>query len=167
MKMRSFLPLLALIFMAAAGKPPLSIRFHTTADAREGEPFVMSIKVPNAPGEVTIHKVPEISEQDVTAVYPFGAPDGTLGCAFKLDTHGSIGLDTMSVEKRGSVVLAMINGRVVTAMKIDRRVSDGIITISSGLTEQEVAMLQSRFRTMGQKVPLSRKARNAFKWGGQ
>ena len=153
--------------MASAGKPPLSVRFHSTANPMEGEPFVMKVKVPNPTREVTIHKVPEISEQDIAAVYPFGAPDGTLGCSFKLDTHGAIGLDTLSVDKRGTILVALVNNRVVTAMMVDRRVADGIITISSGLSTAEVAMLQKRFRTLGQKVKMQRKIFNAIKWGAE
>ncbi len=160
-------PLLALLFMASSGKPPLSVRFHSTANPVEGEPFVMKIMVPNPPREVTIHKVPEISEQDIIAIYPFSAPDGTMGCSFKLDAHGGIGLGTLSVDRRGSILVALVNGRVVTAMMIDRPVTDGIITISSGLTAQEIVMLQQKFRTLGQKVPMKRKLFNAIKWGAE
>lgn len=150
MRFRHFLPLLALFFVAAAKKPQVAVRFHLQANEKDGAPFVMRLPLANAPGPAFVKKIPEVSERDIVAVYPFPAPDGTMGCAFKLDDHGRIGLDTLSVESRGKVLVCMVNLRVVTAMLIDKRVSDGIIVVPSGLLPQEITMLREKFRLIGQ-----------------
>lgn len=149
MQFRHLLVLFALLFLGAAKKPQVTVRFHTLANPRDGASFAMPVTLSNPPRTVYIKKVPELSERDVAAIYPFPAPDGTMGCAFKLDSHGAIGLDTLSIESRGSVLVCVVSHRVVTAMLIDRRVSDGIISIPSGLAKEEIALLQKQFRTLG------------------
>ena len=44
-----------------------------------------------------------------------------------LDDHGRTILDTMSIERRGSLLFVFINGRPLTELQVDRRVSDGKI----------------------------------------
>jgi hypothetical protein len=43
-----------------------------------------------------------------------------------------------------------MNGRQVVDMQIDRRVSDGVITIQRGLTQEDIAALQKKFRIVGE-----------------
>ena len=148
---RFLLPLLALIFLAAASKPKLSLRFHTEAHSSSGAAFATSAPLPDSSNTISISKVADISENDVTAIFPFQAQDGSLGCAFKLDTHGRITLDSLSQEYKGALLLGFVNGRAVTAMVIDRRVSDGVITIARGLTPAEIALMKKAFPTLREK----------------
>ncbi len=148
---RLFLPLLALMFVAGAKKPPaFSVRFHLQANEADGAPFVTRLPINSGKGPAFIKKVPEISEHDVEAIFPFTAADGTYGCTLKLDAHGRISLDSTSVEARGKVLVCMVEGRVVTAIMIDKRVSDGILTIPSGLTAAEVDKFELKYRMIGQ-----------------
>ncbi len=148
-----FLPLLALLpllFVAAAKKPQQTmVRFHLQGNPVEGDPFVMEVKLADGRG-VFIKRIPEVSERDVEAIYPFPAPDGSMGCAFKLDVHGRIALETFSLKDRGKVLVCLLNGRVVTAMLIDKPIKDGVIMMPSGLFDQEIAMLQKEHPTIGQ-----------------
>ncbi len=144
------LPVLAVFCLGAAKKKnDITVRFHLQANEQDGAPFVMKLPAGSAQGPAYIKKVPEISEHDIAAVYPFPAADGTLGCAFKLTEHGRIVLDSMSVENRGKVLVSIVNLRVVTAVLIDRRVSDGIVMIASGLAQQEVEKIQKKYPTLG------------------
>lgn len=145
------LPLLALVFLGAARKPDFSIRFHTMAREQDGPPFVTMVEVGIPPRKVFIKKIPEISETDIDAIYPFQVADGTMGCALKLDDHGQIKLDTLSMEHKGSILVCIVNGRVVTEMQIDKRVADGIIMIPSGLTPQDMMVIRKHYRVMGSK----------------
>ncbi len=155
-----FLPLLALLpllFVAAAKKPPQGmVRFHLQGNPVEGSPFVQEVRLADGRG-VFIKSIPEISERDIEAVYPFPAPDGSMGCAFKLDPHGRIALETFSLNDRGKVVVCMLNGRVVTAMLIDRPIKDGVIMMPSGLSQQEIEMIQKDKPTIGQPGKKKRK----------
>jgi hypothetical protein len=142
-------PLLALLLVAGAKKQPaMSVRFYTEANKRDGAVFAIPVTLQFPPRQAYIEKIPAISDREIDAIYPFPASDGTMGCAFQLDEHGRIGLDTLSVERRGSSIVAVVNGRQVIDMVIDQRVADGIITIPRGLAPMEIAWLQKKFRTM-------------------
>lgn len=151
MKIAHFLtPILALMFIAAAKKQPtVTIRFHTEANEQDTKTFATPVKFQTPPRDGFIQKVPAISERDIAAIYPFPAKDDTMGCAFKLDVHGQIALDALSIERRGTSLVVFVNSRQVVDIFIDRRVSDGIITIPSGLTSQEIAILQKKFPQIG------------------
>lgn len=148
---RFLLPLLAIGLMGAASKPKVTIRFHTQADASSGPQFTTTTKTPDSSQQMTISNVAQISESDILAIFPFPAANGSMGCAFKLDAHGRVALETLSSEFRGSLLFGIVNGRVVTAMLIDRQITDGIITISSGLTPKDIEMMSKVFPTLGAK----------------
>jgi len=148
---RFLLPLLALAFLAAAHKPKLTIRFHIEAHSSSGSAFAIEAPLPGSTKTLSISKIADISENDVAAIFPFPADDGTMGCALKLDNHGQIILASISQEYRGTLLLGFVNGRAVTAMLIDRKVLDGIITIPRGLTPDEIALMKKAFPTLGEK----------------
>lgn len=149
--LRFLLPLLALALMGAASKPKVTVRFHTEANPVGGEQFTVSAKEPTTNRPITLSKFADISEGDIDAIYPFPASDGTLGCAFKLDNHGRVALQSLSQEYRGALLFAFVNARPVAAMLIDKRISDGIVTIPRGLTLEEVALLRKEFHVLGEK----------------
>ncbi len=144
------IPLLAFCFLAAARKPDITIRFHCAANVRDGSPFASSLILPgNPPQTAYIQKVPAVSEREIDAIFPFEAADGTMGCTFKLNFHGKTDLDALSVENKGTVMVALVNGRPAAAMLIDARISDGIITIPSGLSDEEILSMRKIWRVMG------------------
>ena len=144
-------PLLALALLGMAKAPTCSIRFFITANPRDTNTFAATVQVGNPPRTIYINRIPAITELDVAAAYPFQAADGTLGCALKLNFRGTLRLDTLSLEDRGKPLVCVVNGRVITAMLIDRRISDGIIFVSSGLTPAEVGIIRKQFPIMGEK----------------
>jgi len=151
MLFRLLLPLFALLLVAAAKKPPeVVVRFHLQANPQDGSSFIMPLPVSNSAGPAYIKKVPEISELHIDAIFPFTADDGTLGCALKLNPSGRLALDALSVEERGRVLVCFVGTRLVTAILIDKRVQDGILTIPAGLSQAEVALLEGKYRIIGQ-----------------
>jgi len=160
MRFRFLLPLLiAPLLMAGAKKPVVTVRFHLKAAGSDAPPFVVPVQVPGAPAPVNIKKIPEISERSIQAIYPFQAADGTMGCAYKLDAHGRIGLDTTSSENKGGVLVAFVNGRLVTAMLIDKRISDGVIMIPSGLFPPEIDAMKKLYPVIGETPKKGKKKR--------
>ena len=101
--------------------------------------------------DVAIQKLAWITEYDVMAFSPYPAQDGTFGALFQLDEHGSVVLDTLSVERRGGFLFVFINGRMITELQIDKRVSDGKIYIPSGLTAADVELMKKQWRLLGQR----------------
>ena len=99
---------------------------------------------------MAIEKMPWISEQDVTAFSPYPAQDGTYGALIQLDEHGRVVLDTLSIERRGSLLFVFINGRLITELNVDKRVADGKIYIPSGLTAADIDLMKKDWRLIGQ-----------------
>ena len=147
--LRFLLPLLACGFIAAANKPPISLRFHTETNPNAGDQFALTIPLPNSNRKITLSKVAAISENDVVAIYPFPAADGTMGCAFKLDAHGRIALDTLSQESHGTLFLGFLNNRLISAVQIDRHVTSGVIYVARGLRPEEIVLLTKSFPVLG------------------
>jgi hypothetical protein len=146
------LALAPLLFVAGAPnrKPKVTLRFHTEANALDGDAFASPILLQNPARQAHIAKIPEFSERNVVAIYPFPATDGSMGCAFKLDRQGQIALNALSIERRGSSLVAFVNGRQVIDMLIDRPVKDNVVTIQRGLAPEEIALLEQEFHIVGE-----------------
>ena len=150
-KFRTLLPFVAIFLVAFAKKEPkATVRFHTEANKADTQQFAVPVELQDPPRTLYFQKIPFISEDDIMAVFPYQAADGTMGCAFKLNAHGTLELDTQSIMRRGSVIVAYINGRFITDLLMDKHVSDGRLDLPSGLTMEEITSLQKRFRTLGE-----------------
>jgi hypothetical protein len=100
--------------------------------------------------DIAIEKLAWITEHDIAAFSPYPSPDGTFGALFQLDEHGRVVLDTLSIEHRGRFLFVFVNGRMITNLQIDKRVSDGKIYIPSGLTAGDVELMKKDWRPLGQ-----------------
>ena len=149
---RCLLPVLALALMGSAKKTTQAVvRFHTEANAHDTDTFATPVMFHNPPRQAYIQKVAVISERNILAYYPIPAADGTMGAVLKLDELGRIQLETISVDHRGSSIVVFVNGRQVIDMVIDKRVSDGIVTIPSGLSEWDIGRFKKEFKLLGGK----------------
>ena len=141
--------LVVLLLLSAAtmneAKTHSTFRVHAEANASNGPAF--STKLSLFGREVTIEKVPTLSENDVTGLRTYRGTDGTHGALFQLNEHGRLALDTLSVERRGGLLFVFINRRLITELQIDRRVSDGKIYIASGLTANDIELLKKDWPT--------------------
>ena len=117
-----------------------TLRVHAEANANNGPIFSSQLKFSGR--TVTIEKVPTLSEHDVIGLQPYQAADGTYGALFQLSDHGRLALDSLSVDRRGGLLFVFINGRPITELQVDRRVSDGRIYIAAGLTAGDVELLK-------------------------
>ena len=145
---------LALGSLGFVKKKAITVRFHIEANERDGQPFAMPVKFRNPPRDGFMTQIPAISERNITAIFPFPAPDGTFGCAFKLDNFGRTALEEMSLSNRGSSVVAFVGTKTgphqVIDMVVDKVIRDGIISIPSGLTQLEIVALEKEFKVLGQ-----------------
>ena len=135
---------------AAAKQRHCTFRVHAQANPKDTDVFSISAHATSSGKNIAIEKLAWISEYDVMAFSPYRAPDGTFGALFQLDEHGRTVLDTLSVERRGGFLFVFINGRMITAVQIDKRVSDGKIYIPSGLTASDVDLMKKQWRVLGQ-----------------
>jgi hypothetical protein len=131
-----------------------TFRVHAQANPRDTEVFSTSVHAQVSGKEIAIEKMPWISERDVIAFAAYPAQGGTYGALIQLDEHGRTVLDTLSIEHRGSFLFVFINGRFITNLQIDKRVSDGKIYIPSGLTVADIDLMKKDWRLIGQRKRL-------------
>ena len=144
--------IVALLAISAIGKDRhCSLRVHAEANPQDGATFSSSVQAMFSGRQVAIERMPRLSERDVVAFYPYAAGNGNYGALFQLDEHGRIALDALSVERRGTLLFVLINGRPVSELYIDRRVSDGCIYIASGLTKADIDLMKRDWRLIGEK----------------
>ena len=136
---------------AAAKDRHCMLRLHVEANPQDTSTFSTSVRAQLSGQEVAIEKVARITEQDVVAFYPYQIAKDNYGALFQLDDHGTIALDTLSIERRGSLLFVFINGRPITELQIDKRVSDGRIYVASGLTKRDIDSMKKDWRVIGQK----------------
>jgi hypothetical protein len=136
---------------AIAKQRHCTFRVHAQANAHDTRVFSTSARTRSSGKDMAIQKLPWITERDVDAFAPYQAQDGTYGALFELDEHGRVVLDTLSVERRGGFLFVFINGRPITELQIDKRVSDGKIYIPSGLTAADIELMKKDWRLIGQR----------------
>ena len=147
----SVLYTLLAVTLCEARKPRCTLRAHVEANSHDGPTFSTQFRSPTSGKNVVIQKMPTVSERDVTGFAPYQANDGSYGVLIQLDKHGTLALDSLSIERRGTMLFVFINGRLVTELRIDRRVSDGRIYLPSGLTPNDLALMKKEWRLIGQR----------------
>lgn len=150
------------MFGSKSSAPPISVRLHGEGEEYEGPSFVTSIELTNPPKKIFIRKVPIISEKDIAGILPFSSADGSLGCILKLDRSGAERIEQFTSSARDSIVVALINARVAAAMRVDRKIHDGIVTIASGFLPEEILALQARYPTLGKENEFARQKKEAL-----
>lgn len=152
MRHRSLLVLaLGVCCLGMARKPAVvTIRFYTQTMQQDSQAFSAPLTLLNG-RQTYVEEIAAISEHDIVGIYPFAAGDGSAGCAFKLDDHGTIALETLSVARKGTILIAAVNGRQVADILIDQRVPDGIVTIPNGINGDELKVMLNQFPMLGGK----------------
>jgi hypothetical protein len=136
---------------AAAKERHCTFRVHAQANPQDTDVFSIAARATSSGKDVAMERTPWITEHDVMAFSPYPAKDGSFGALFQLDEHGSVVLDTLSVERRGRFLFVFINGRMITGLQIDKRVSDGKIYVPSGLTAADVELMKKQWRLRGER----------------
>ncbi len=102
-----------------------TFRSHTGANANDDAVLSTRIRSQFSGKTAFIEKIAAISENDVIAFQLYPAADGTYGALLELNDHGRLALNTLSIERRATLLFIFVNGRPITELQIDRRVSDG------------------------------------------
>jgi hypothetical protein len=139
------------LVLAEAKRPHCMFRVHTEANPQDTSTFSTSVRAQFSGKPIAIEKIPRISENDVVSFFPYQAGKDNFGVLFQLDDHGRLALDALSVERRGGVLFVFVNGRPITELQIDKRVSDGRIYIASGLTARDIELMKKDWPLIGQK----------------
>lgn len=118
-------------------KPDTGVSFHI--ETTEGEDPKMVFQQVAAGKVRYFRRSAELITNDIVAFSPFPADDGlTYGAVCQLNRGAAGRLSNLSAANKGSWLLAMVNGRIVDAVIIDKQVEDGLIVIWKGITVNEV-----------------------------
>lgn len=143
------LVILLAVSSGEAGKRRCTLRAHLEANSHDSDVFSTPLHSASSGRDVTIEKVPTISEFDVASFRAYPAADGTFGVLFQLNDHGMLALDTLSIDRRGTMLYLFVNGRPAAELQIDRRVADGKLYVASGLTAADIALMKHDWPTSG------------------
>lgn len=152
--MRSLLVAAFFFVLAASAECSLKhcvFRVHVAGNANDSAVFAQPIRSMTG-RDVFIEKTAWLTEHDVQSYYPYRAADGSYAALLQLDDDGRTILDTLSVERGGSYLFVFVNGRPVTELQVDRRVSDGQIYIPSGLTEADIKLMNKDWKLRGGRI---------------
>jgi hypothetical protein len=136
---------------ADAKRRHCTLRVHAQANPQDTAAFATAARAQGSGKDVAIEKIPRISENDVRAFYPYAAANGTFGALLQLDEHGRVALDALSIERKGGLLFVFVNGRPITELQIDKRVSDGQIYIPDGLTGADIELMKKDWPLIGQR----------------
>ena len=137
--------------LVAARDRHCQLCLHAEANLHDTVAFATSIRAKFSGRDAAIERAARITESDVKAFYPYHATDHSYGALIQLDEHGRTTLEALSIERRGSLLFVFVNGRPITELQIDKRVSDGKIYIPSGLTEADIKSMKKDWRLIGEK----------------
>ena len=138
----NFLPFLVglVLWMGAAEKPPFLLRIHlqATEGAKGSTSALITLYQPDE--TIAIQSLPEVTEKEILKVST--CVDGTVLVEF--NDFGRTKLEVGTSTGRGSILVVIINGRVVYAPRIDTVITTGSILLPSGsMTVEEITRVNS------------------------
>ncbi len=156
--------LLALLPALSLADSKLTIRLHQEGEEKDGPSFVTPVELINPPKKTFIRKVPTMTEKDIVEFYPFTAPDnsGSFGAYFFLNNDGSARMEQHTSSMRDTMMVALVNGRIATALMIDKKIANGIITIPTGFLPQEIVQLEALYPTRGKEKEFAEQKKKAL-----
>ncbi|MDB6118040.1 MAG: hypothetical protein JWO08_1821 [Verrucomicrobiaceae bacterium] len=137
-------------------KPKFTVSFHSEANEAESPRSIFRYQIPGRPAPSVFHRVPEFTQENVSAFQSFPAANGNgYGITLRLDFRGTNNLDLMTRTHVGEVALAVVNGTPVDFLSIDRPVSDGTVTIWEGVSEPVIKLMQAKWPAINKLKSMS------------
>ncbi len=123
----------------AMGKKPEKNRlsFHMQGQKSEG----MKMVFPQAVYGKTIYfrRSAELIAKDLIAFSPFIGEDGSFGATFTLSKVAGQRFAAITTQNQRGWLIAMLNGRPLDAVLVDKPVRDSSVVVWQGLNREEVA----------------------------
>ncbi|BCU78975.1 hypothetical protein llg_36900 [Luteolibacter sp. LG18] len=114
-----------------------SVTFHIEADRNDNPKLIFPEPVGGK--ERIFRRLPDVTLKDVKDFSPFQASDGTTyGVLITLKDNAATRLAALTATNPDRYLLAMVNGRAVDAVLIDKQVTDGKLVIWKGITALEI-----------------------------
>jgi hypothetical protein len=128
------------------------ISFHFQADPTDN-PKMIFPQMTNGQ-QVFYRRNPEVMTKDIAAFNPFPSQDGEgFGALLQLKPSAKNRLAAVTNANVNRWMVAMVNGRVVDAVIIDRQVDDGHLVIWKGIGQAEIDAFDTQVPRIGEKKP--------------
>lgn len=136
---------------SAAGKKEVAavVSFHMETDPTDNPKMIFQQA---AGGKMRVFsRTPDIGSKDILSFAPFPSEDGDYGLVFVLKEHAAKRLQAVTNAAQGRFLVAMLNGRIVDGVQIDKPVEDGKLVIWKGATMADITVLDESFPRIGQE----------------
>ncbi len=138
------LALLAPMLLGFSRKTEFTITFHALASEMDPPKTMFPFDLNG--NRVFFKIVPEVSQQNIVAFYPFPAEGGRgNGLTLQLDFRGRASLELITRTRRDEYMLTMVNAAPVDFVVLDQPVTDGIITIWQGVTDEVIKEMDKKY----------------------
>lgn len=128
------------------------ISFHIQADRNEN-PKMIFPQLTNG-RQLFYRRMSEVNERDIANFNPFPSRDGEgFGLLLQLKPGAINRINAVTTENINRWMVAMVNGRVVDAVFIEKPVNDGQLVIWKGIGAGEIQALDKKFPRIGEKKP--------------
>lgn len=128
------------------------ISFHLQADPTDNPKMIFQ-QMTNGQ-QLVYRRNPEISTKDIAAFNPFPSQDGEgYGALLQLKPSAKNRFSAITNASVNRWMVAMVNGRVVDAVIIDKQVDDGYVVIWKGIGQAEIDAFDAMVPRIGEKKP--------------
>jgi hypothetical protein len=128
------------------------ISFHMQGDPTDN-PKMIFPQLTNGQ-ELVYRRNPEFMTKDIAAFNPFPSQDGEgYGAVLQLKPGAKNRLAAITSANANRWMIAMVNGRLVDAVLIDKQVDDGLLVIWKGIGAAEIEAFDSQVPRIGEKKP--------------
>lgn len=123
------------------------VTFHLEGDQHDNPKFMHPVKLGQDHRQYFFSKIPTFKDNDIEWFYPFTSRDGgSYGAAFQLKEHALQELKGVTLTNQGKLLGIRIAGSPLQhAVLIDRPVTDGVIVLWEGLTQNHLKQFRKRF----------------------
>ncbi len=128
------------------------ISFHLQGDPSDNPKMVFQ---QNTGGQQVVYRRnPEFMTKDIAAFNPFPSQDGEgYGAVLQLKPSAKNRLAAITNANVNRWMLAMVNGRKVDAVIIDKQVDDGYLVIWKGIGAAEIEAFDKQVPRIGESKP--------------
>jgi hypothetical protein len=148
----------AVLPLHASGKKgeAAGISFHLQADQTDNAKMIFPQDIQGR--HLVFKRVPEVITKDFAAFAPFPSRDGEgYGAVLQLKPGAKNRWSAVTSTSVNRWMIAMVNGRVVDAVMVDKQIDDGMVVIWKGIGQAEIAAFDQEVPRIGEAKPRGKK----------
>lgn len=122
------------------------VTFHLEGEETANPKFMTPVKLGKEHRQYFFNKIAIFTDKDIEWFYPFTSRDGaSFGAAFKLKDHSATELKAITLTAQGKIIGIRCSDAQLSAVLIDRPVSDGVIVMWEGLQQRHLEEFRTKF----------------------